>query len=90
MLFAPVPCYFLPLRPKYVPEHPILEHPQPMLLSECDRPSFTHTHTHTNTHKQQSKKITALPLLAHIFLENKQDEKTQSVYTQYTLYATQY
>ena len=27
-----VPCYFYPLRPKYLPQRPILEHPQPMLL----------------------------------------------------------
>jgi hypothetical protein len=47
MLFNPVPCYFLPLRSKYAPEHPILEQPQPMLLLECNTPSFTHTHTHT-------------------------------------------
>ena len=79
MLFLPIPCYFLPLRPKYVPEHPILEHPQPFLLPECDRPSFTHIHKHTYT--QQSKKITALSVLTHIFLENKQDKKIQSVYT---------
>jgi hypothetical protein len=27
--------------PKYIHQHPILEHPQPMLLPQCDRPSFT-------------------------------------------------
>ena len=31
----------VPLRPKYLPQHPILEHPQPMFLPQCERPSFT-------------------------------------------------
>jgi hypothetical protein len=29
MKFSPLPCYLVPLRPKYPPEHPILKHPQP-------------------------------------------------------------
>ena len=24
----PLHCYFVPLRPKYLPRHPVLEHPQ--------------------------------------------------------------
>ena len=28
-------------RPKYLPEHPILEHPLPMLLPQIERPSLT-------------------------------------------------
>jgi len=34
-------CYLVPLRPKYFPQHPILIHPQPTSLSQCERPSFT-------------------------------------------------
>jgi hypothetical protein len=30
MQFSPVPCYFLCLKPKYPPQHSILEHHQPM------------------------------------------------------------
>ena len=30
--FSPSACYFLPLRPKYLPQHPILDHPQPVFL----------------------------------------------------------
>jgi hypothetical protein len=30
----PLPCYLVPLRPKYPPQHPILEHPQPMLFPQ--------------------------------------------------------
>ena len=36
-----VSCYFLPFRPKYPPQHPILVHPQPVFLPQCERPSFT-------------------------------------------------
>ena len=28
----PVPCYLVSLRPKYLPQHPILKHPQPTFL----------------------------------------------------------
>ena len=38
---APLPCYLIPLRPKYSPQHPILKHPQPMFLPQCERPHFT-------------------------------------------------
>jgi len=31
----------VPLRPKYLPQHHILEHHQPMFLPQTDRPSFT-------------------------------------------------
>jgi hypothetical protein len=41
MKFSPLPCYLVPLRPKYSPQHPILIHPQPTLLPQCQRPSFT-------------------------------------------------
>jgi hypothetical protein len=27
MWLSPLPCYFLPLRPTYLPQHPILQHP---------------------------------------------------------------
>ena len=38
---TPLHCYLVPLRPKYLPQHPILEHPQPMTVPRRDRPSFT-------------------------------------------------
>ena len=34
-------CYLVPFGPKYSPQHPILKHPQPTFLSQCERPSFT-------------------------------------------------
>jgi hypothetical protein len=39
-LFPP-PCYLVLLRPKYSPKHPILRHPQPTFLPQCERPIFT-------------------------------------------------
>jgi hypothetical protein len=37
----PLPCYLVPLGPKYPPHHPILESPQPTFLPQCERPIFT-------------------------------------------------
>jgi len=39
--FFPLSCYLVPFRPKYSPGHPILKHPQPTFLHQCERPSFT-------------------------------------------------
>ena len=36
-------CNLIPLRPKYSPQHPILNHPEPTFLPEYERPSFTPT-----------------------------------------------
>ena len=43
MWSSPLPCYHAPLRPKYSPQHPILKHPQPTFLPQCQQPSFTLT-----------------------------------------------
>jgi len=37
MYFSPLPWYLVPLRPKYSPQQPILKHPQPMFLPQCER-----------------------------------------------------
>ena len=34
-------CYLVPLSPIYSPQHPILKHPQPTFLPQCERPRFT-------------------------------------------------
>ena len=39
--FSPLPCYHVPIRPKYFPQHPILQHPQSTSLPNCERPSWT-------------------------------------------------
>jgi hypothetical protein len=41
MKFSPLPCYLVPLRPKYSPQYSTLKHPQPTFLPQCDRPRFT-------------------------------------------------
>ena len=41
MWSSPLPCHLIPLRPKYPPQHSILEHPQPVFLPQCELPSFT-------------------------------------------------
>ena len=41
MLFPPLPCYLHPLRSKCLSQHPILQHPQPTFLPQCERLSFT-------------------------------------------------
>jgi len=43
MQFPTVSSHFLPLRPKYLPQPPILKQPRPMFFPECARPSFTPT-----------------------------------------------
>ena len=40
--FSPLPCYLVPLRPKYSPQHSIYSQtPQPTFFHQCQRPSFT-------------------------------------------------
>ena len=38
---SPLPCYLVPLRPKYIPQHPILDHPHSTFLHYSERPTFT-------------------------------------------------
>ena len=44
MKSPPLLCHLLPLRAKYLPQHPILEHSQPMFLPRCKRPSITYSY----------------------------------------------
>jgi hypothetical protein len=41
MQLSPFLCHLVPLRSKYSPQHPILKHPQPAFLPQCQRPGFT-------------------------------------------------
>jgi hypothetical protein len=38
MQSSPLPWYLIPLGPKYPPQHPIFENPQPTFLPQCERP----------------------------------------------------
>ena len=40
MYSSPLPCYLVPHRPKYTPQHPILENPLPSFHPHCERPSW--------------------------------------------------
>jgi hypothetical protein len=40
MQFSSPFCYFIPLRPKYSPQHPVTKHSQCILFPYCKRPSF--------------------------------------------------
>jgi len=31
---SPIPCYLVPVRPKYLPQHPIFQRPQPVFLPQ--------------------------------------------------------
>ena len=60
-------CYLVPLRPKCLPQYPILEHPQPMLsLSVTDRVSHPYKTT---------GRIVVLNILIIIFLDIKLEGK---------------
>ena len=41
MQSSSLPCYLIPLGPKYPSQHPTLENPQPIFLPQCERSSFT-------------------------------------------------
>ena len=41
MQISPLTWYLVPLGPKYSHPHPVLKHPQPTILHQCERPSIT-------------------------------------------------
>jgi hypothetical protein len=43
MQSLPVNCYLVPFRRKYLSLLPILAHPQPMFLAQCETPNYTST-----------------------------------------------
>jgi hypothetical protein len=64
MQSTPVPSYIVPPRLKYPPQHPILEHPQPMFLLQ--RPAFKPTHKATG-------KNTFSKYPDYIFMDSKRE-----------------
>ena len=46
MQLSPFPCHLVPLRSKCFPQYPILKHPQPAFLPQCQRPGFTPIQNH--------------------------------------------
>ena len=45
-LCSSIPCYLVPLRPKYRSQHPIVKHPQPLFLLQCRSPSSVYSSAH--------------------------------------------
>jgi hypothetical protein len=41
MWYFSLPYYLIPLKPKYLPQHPIPKHPQPMFLPQYEKSSLT-------------------------------------------------
>ena len=54
MQFSPLPCYPVPLRPKYSPQHPVLKHHQPAFIPQCQRPSY---HIATQCYEKQGMAV---------------------------------
>jgi len=59
------PCYLVPLRSKYSPQHPILKHPQPTLGS-CDRASWAKCEEREKTNKMQQLDVYYYLLSQHV------------------------
>jgi hypothetical protein len=56
MKFSPLPCYLVPLRPKYFPQHPILKHSQLLLLLQFSFHSVAVVPIRINIHQLNNTK----------------------------------
>jgi len=62
MQSSPLPCYLVPRRPKCLPQHPILRHPQPTFIPQCQHQVSSQPHKtrgkimvlrHNRTYRQE-------------------------------------
>ena len=67
MQSSPLPCYLVPLRPKYSPQHPVLEHPK---LSSPLNVSDQVSHPH------KTGKMIVMCNLIFIFLYSKLEDES--------------
>jgi len=62
----PLPPYLVPLKPKYLPQHPLFEHFEPVVFPQHERPRLTPTptlpHIHTHTHTQRWQHRSSAPV----------------------------
>jgi hypothetical protein len=64
---SPLPSYLVPLIPKYLPQHPVLEHPQPMFsLSVRGKASYSY---------ETRGKITVTYILIFLFLDGELEDR---------------
>ena len=68
MQSSPLPCYVAPLTPTYIPHLPVVEHPQPMFLSQCEvhscqQKSLTGSDVRYSCHHNSSR--FTFPIFAH-------------------------
>ena len=61
MQLPPLPCYLVPLRPKYSRQIPYLKHPHSVFLPQCQQPSFTPI--------QKTVRIRVLCIIIFVFLD---------------------
>jgi hypothetical protein len=64
MQFSPLPCYLVPLRPKYSPQHPLLSLHSPLNVSD----QVSHPYKTT-------EKVLVLYILILTFLDSKLEDK---------------
>jgi hypothetical protein len=65
--FSLFPLYLDPVRPKYLPKHPTLKHPQLMFRPQRETPSFTPI--------KKQKKIILLYILIFVLSDSKLKDK---------------
>jgi hypothetical protein len=66
MYFFPLPCYLVPLRPKYSSRHPVLKHSQSTFLPQCDQVSHPYNTT---------GKFVVLCIVISVSLDSKLEDK---------------
>jgi len=73
----PLFYFFLVLSSKYIPQHLILWHTQPMFLPQCGRPSFTptqnkqsYTSVYSNLRQQRERLLKSLIRIIIRYLQN--------------------
>jgi hypothetical protein len=62
MQSSPLPCHLVPLRSKYLPQHP-----EPMFLPRCERPSFAPMQNNRQSYSNSGHEVLTVHLLKLLF-----------------------